>query len=167
MKVNRIVLVSLAVALSVLSAASHAQATSDFKVKLDLASRCFVNIDTTTATSQATGDVTLSYDAFQTADEDGSTSFNVRCTDDLSYDVSVDSDTGTIAGINYFLKLAAGAIAQHASASAAGNVELTAREGTGLDQQYTIGVRAPAGQAGQCAGATCNGEITHTITVSY
>lgn len=167
MKVNPIVAIGFAALLAALSGVTHAQATSDFNVKLDLASRCFVNIDTTTATSQDTTDVTLSYDAFQKDDEDGSTTFNVRCTKNLGYTISVASDTGTIAGITYYLKLVAGSTAQYASASGSAAIT-TGLAGTGADQPYTIGVRAAKGQAGDCLTSSCTGgSQSHTITVAY
>lgn len=164
---KRLLLVALATLAFVITGANAATTTSTFNVKLTLTSQCFVNILATGPSSQVTTDVTMAYSAFQTTDAQGTTSFNVRCTNTLPYSIAVVNQADSAAGINYFLKLAAGATAAYATAASATAATLTTLTGSGIDQQYTIGVDAPSGQAGTCATATCLGTKAHTITVTY
>lgn len=167
---KRLLLVAVATLAFLATAASAATATSSFNVALTLNSQCFVNIVTTGATpaSGATTNVTLTYTAFQTTDAQASTSFNVRCTNTLPYSVAVATQAGSAAGVNYFLSLAAGASPTYVSAASTTAATLsTGLSGSGLDQQYTVGVDAPAGQAGTCATASCTASPQHTVTVTY
>lgn len=165
MKLFRIVALGLASAAALLSGTAFAQTTSNFNVSLTLTPKCYINMAGSTPADVATGNVTMTYTAFQTADVDRSTGFTVTCTDTLGYDIAVTSDAETIAGIDYYLKLSAGTTASYANG--AGEASLATRSGTGLAQNYTIGIRAPGGQAGICASGTCNDSKTHTITVTY
>lgn len=80
----------------------------------------------------------------------GSTQFGVTCTIYLPYTMSVSPGTGTVVGLNYSLSLAT-----------------PGSTGTGALQSFTVdGTMAP-GQAGVCGTATCTGQNTHTLTITY
>ena len=166
MKIFRTVALGLATAAAVMSGTAFAQstATSNFNVSLTVVPKCYVNLVATGPSNSDTGDVTLSYDAFQLAPARDSTSFTVSCTKDLGYGIAVANDSETIAGIAYYLKLVAGAGPQYATA--AGEASLSTLKGDGTAQSYTIGINAPGGQAGDCTGS-CTGSKQHTITVTY
>ena len=165
MKLFRIVALGLATAAALLSGTAFAQTTSTFNVNLTLTPKCYINMAGTTPADVATTDVTMTYTAFQTADVERSTGFTVTCTNTLGYGIAVSNDTDTIAGVDYYLKLVAGTSASYTSA--AGEASLSTLAGSGAAQSYTIGVRAPGGQAGTCASGTCPGSNLHTITVTY
>ena len=165
MKLFRTVALVLATAAALLSGSAFAQTTSTFNVSLTLTPKCYINMAGSTPADVATGNVTMTYTAFQTADVDRSTGFTVTCTDTLGYAIAVTNDAETIAGIDYYLKLSAGTTAAYATA--AGEASLATLAGNGAAQNYIIGVRAPGGQAGTCASGTCNASKTHTITVTY
>ncbi len=169
MKLFRTVALGLATAAALLSGNAFAQTTSTFNVSLTLTPKCYINMAGTTAADVATSDVTMTYTAFQETHEEKATGFTVTCTNSLSYGIAVTADTATIAGINYYLKLGAGTAAAATYTSAAGGASLaSSATGSGSAQDYYIGVRAPKGQAGTCAGpGTCDGSNLHTITVSY
>lgn len=164
MKLFRIVALGLASAAALLSGTAQAQATSTFNVNMTLTPKCYVNM-TSTPSDAATGDVTMTYTAFQTADVERTTAFTVTCTNTLGYGIAVSADTATLAGIDYYLKLSAGTTAAYTSA--AGGASLSTLAGSGSAQDYIIGIRAPGGQAGTCATPPCTGSNTHTITVTY
>lgn len=166
MKLIRFAAASLAVTLAALSGTAGAQATSAFKVDLSLTSKCYVNMVAGTPADVDTGDVTLTYTAFQTTDAKGSTSFNVTCTNTLPYSIAVTADSDTVAGIDYYLKVVAGTTPAYVSATGGGTLASLAGDGTA--QSYSIGVLAPKDQAGTCTTATClNVQKSHTITVTY
>ena len=159
---------ALGLAAFVGTAAQAADATSTFNVGLTLTPKCYINMVTGTPADVATTDVALTYSSFQGTDADGSTSFKVRCTSTLGYGIAVTSDTGTIAGIDYYLKLVSGTTPSYVTAVGGGS--LTGESGNGSDKSYSIGVRALKNQAGTCSTAapgTCTGSNVHTVTVSY
>lgn len=157
----------LAIAGSITQAQAATTTTSTFAVAVTLTPKCFVNIDTTGPASQATTNIALAYAAFQTGTSTGSTLFNVRCSNTLPYSIAITPDTNSAAGITYFLKVVAGGVASFTGATGGG--ALAALVGSGVDQPYTVGAQAAAGQAGTCAvGAGCTATSTnHTITVTY
>lgn len=165
---KRILFFALA-ALAFVSSAVHAQstATSTFKVNLTLVPKCYVNMAGNTPGDVATTDVTLTYTAFQATDATANTAFTVRCTNTYPYSIAVAADTASVAGVNYYLTLAAGSTASYTNA--AGNASLASQVGDGTAKPYTIGVSAPKNQSGTCTSATgdCIGSNTHTITVTY
>lgn len=157
----------VAFVVSTVGSAHAATTTSDFQVDVTLTPRCFINIDTTTPGSQNTTDIALSYVAFQTTAAQASTGFTVRCSNTLPFSIALDSDTGTAAGITYYLKVALGG-AQYTGSTGGGT--LAGQAGTGGAEAYSIGAEAPAGQAGTCnavAPATCTASGNHQITVTY
>lgn len=97
------------------------------------------------------GDVNFTYTSFQLAAAVASTTYGVRCTTDLPYTMALDATSGTLLGLSYSL-----AIAPSSSGT-----------GTGATQTYTINGTIPAGQAGTCASAVCNGSQTRTLTLSW
>ena len=167
MKLFRTVALGLATPAALLSGTAFAQtspAKSTFNVNLTVVPKCFVNLDASGPSDDATGNVTLSYDAFQVGPARDFTTFTVSCTKEHGYSISVTSDTGTIAGIPYYLKVAAGATPQYVDAVGGGT--LGSLKGDGAAQTYTIGVSAPGGEAGDCTGS-CGGSQLHTIEVAY
>jgi len=79
-----------------------------------------------------------------------STNFSVTCTTYLPYTMSLDAPAGVIAGLQYQVSLSS-----------------TSATGTGAVQTHTINGTVPAGQAGSCAGASCGGSQTRTLTITY
>lgn len=119
-----------------------------------LATTTFGVTVTTTASCQILtppGNVALTYTAFQGSAATGNTTFQVRCTTSLPYNMAFDASSGTLLGLNYSL-----AIAPSASST-----------GTGLAQNYTINGTIAAGQAGTCATSVCSGSQTRTLTLSW
>lgn len=164
---KRLLFIALAALALLATGANAATTTSTFNVKLTLNSKCYVNILATGPSSQTTTDVSFTYNAFQTSDGQGSTSFNVRCTNTLPYSIDVANQADVAAGVNYYLKLVAGSAASYVTAATVGASSLSSLTGSGSDQAYTVGVDAPSGQAGTCATASCLGTTAHTITVTY
>jgi hypothetical protein len=163
MKLFRIVAMGLATAAALLSGNAFAQANPQFKVNLTLTPKCYINM-TATPGHGTVSDVSLTYTAFQTTDEEQSTSFAVKCTNTLAYDVAVSPATGTVSGVAYALKLVESSTASY---SDTGDASLTALVGSSTGKDYSIGVRAKKDQAGTCAAPPCSGFSTHTVTVTY
>lgn len=90
------------------------------------------------------------YTAFGTSAATGSTSFGVTCTTYLPYTISVSPTNGSIASVNYTLSLSA-----------------ATSTGTGALQTFAVNGTMPAGQAGVCGTASCSGQNTHTLTITY
>lgn len=80
----------------------------------------------------------------------GSSQFGVTCTAYLPYTMAVSPGTGTVVGLTYSL-----------SPSTPNST------GTGLLQNFTVDGSMAAGQAGVCGTATCTGQNTHTLTITY
>jgi spore coat protein U-like protein len=93
----------------------------------------------------------FNYTAFGAAVNTSST-FRVRCNSGMSYNLSLNSTTGTLAGVglDYTLSVTSAAIV-----------------GTGLFQTQTISGSMPAGQAGTCPAGSCTDTNAHTVTVVY
>ena len=163
MKLFRIVALGLATAAALLSGTAFAQTNPQFKVNLTLTPKCYINM-TATPAHGTVSDVSLTYTAFQTTDEEQSTSFAVKCTNTLAYSVAVSPATGTVSGISYALKLVESATPSY---SDTGDASLTARVGSSAGSDYSVGVRAKKDQAGTCAAPPCTGFSTHTVTVTY
>jgi opacity protein-like surface antigen len=162
-------LIAAAVALSALSSAHAADVTGNFNVVINLLGKCEIN---SSATSGAViNDITMSYTSFQATNAQGSTNFNVRCTNNLPYSIAL-SNTGledNAVSLNYTLNLST------ASAHASGtNGALTSLAGTGSAQTYYVHGTIASGQAGNCAaftaGGCSNGAATNrgkVITITY
>lgn len=135
--------------------AHAATATGTFDVSITLTSKCEINSHDAN-TGAVIDALAMSYTSFQTTDATGSTSFKVRCTDDLGYTLALDSESVTDQALDlaYTLQLSA----------ASGT-------GTGLDQEITVTGSIAANQAGRCATASCtNAAATNkarTLTVTY
>ncbi|HEY1230416.1 MAG TPA: spore coat protein U domain-containing protein [Ramlibacter sp.] len=80
----------------------------------------------------------------------GSAQFGVTCTSYLPYTMAISPGTGTLVGLNYTLSLAT-----------------PSSTGTGALQNFTVDGTIAAGQAGVCGTATCTGQNTHTLTITY
>lgn len=159
-----VVLASIAALTSPLQAATT---TQTFNVNLTLTPMCYINLAAGPANGTVT-DVALAYTAFQATAAQASTSFVVKCTNTWPYDVAVSSDTGTVDGITYFVKLVSGSTPSYATAS--GSASLTGESGNGsTGVTYSVGVQAAAGQPGTCATtpAPCTGSQSHTVTVTF
>jgi spore coat protein U-like protein len=74
----------------------------------------------------------------------------LNCTPQLSYTLSLDANTGVVAGLNYSLSLSA------ASSS-----------GTGPGQTQTISGSMPASQAGTCTTGSCTASDPRVLTITY
>lgn len=94
--------------------------------------------------------IVFDYTSFSPTPQTANRSFDLRCSSNLPWSVSLDPDTGTLLGLDYALE----------PSPAAGI-------GTGADQAVTItGTMAPD-QAGTCAGATCSASQSHTLILTY
>jgi hypothetical protein len=168
MKLIRTATLGLLAALAVFAGSAQAQSTStqSFKVNLTLTSKCYLNM-AAGPVNGTVSDVNLTYIAFQTTAAQDSTGFTVTCTNDVPYSLAVASDAGTVAGIDYFLKLVAGTTASYATAAGGGT--LASQTGSASGVAYTVGVQAAANQPGTCSDPTgvCTGFNTHIVTVSY
>jgi spore coat protein U-like protein len=99
--------------------------------------------------STPAGNISVAYAAFG-AQQTGSTTFRVTCTNSMPYAVATDVTQAVLVGLRYTLSLSA-----------------TAANGTGTPQSFTITATIPGGQAGTCPSGTCSGTNTHTLTISY
>jgi hypothetical protein len=161
MKLFRIIATVVLASIAALTSPLHAAtSTQTFKVNLTLTPMCYINITATPSNGTVT-DVNLAYTSFQATAAQASTSFNVKCTNLLSYGVSIDAPA-PILGINYSVYLNAGAVQY------TGSTSVTGQTGTGADQSFSVGVEAAANQSGDCNSlTTCTGFHTHTVTVTY
>lgn len=123
-------------------------ATGNFNVNLTLTSKCEINTPT---------DLAMTYTSFQTGASAGTSTINVKCTNNLPYTLALDgTGTYTDAAVNltYDLTLS--------GATAAG---------TGANQTITVTGNIAAGQSGNCGSASCtnalSGNKQRTLTVSY
>ena len=100
----------------------------------------------------------MSYTSFATAASTGNTSFQVSCTINTPYTMSLNAApppavttyNGTASGLNYSLVLSAGS-----------------GTGSSAPQSYGITGTIAAGQAGTCAGASCNTTQAQTIYIGF
>lgn len=144
--------IASAVAASVSAAHAAGTATANFDVIVNLASACQI--------STAPGNITLNYSAFSAANVSGTTTFNVRCSQGLLYNVSMPisgaDNIGTTLGLTYTVGVTAGGTTNVVGVAAApGN-------------QHTITADIGAGQPGICANtAGCSATNTYTLTISY
>ena len=115
--------------------------TSTFPVTITRPATCTV--------STAPGTITLDYAAFGPV-VNASRNFGVTCTSLLPYALSLDATAGVIVGVQYTLSLS-----------------LPGGTGNGAEQTYQIDAAAAAGQAGTCAGGSCSGNQTRTLTITY
>lgn len=98
----------------------------------------------------APGDVNFTYTSFQVAAAAASSTYGVRCTSLFPYTMSLDgTQPYSLLGLNYTLSIPASST------------------GTGLTQTHTINGSIAAGQAGTCATASCSGNQTRTLTISW
>lgn len=92
----------------------------------------------------------INYTAFSATARTGTSNFQLSCTYNTPYTMSLATTTGTLVGLNYSLALSA----------ASGT-------GTSAPQTYTVTGTIPAGQAGTCAGATCTASQAHTLNIGF
>ena len=101
--------------------------------------------------SSSPTNVALTYTAFAAAAQTGTSNFSLNCTAPTTYTMALDSTTGVLVGIRYNLVLS-------------NTATIT---GTGFQQNHSVSVTLPAGQAGTCNSGNCNGSRAHTITITY
>ena len=139
-------------------------ATGSFNVIVNLTPACQIASTTTFGATATLTDITLNYTAFG-AIQQGATSFNVRCSAGLAYDVKVDSDSVSTLGLTYTLGVAPGA---STTAYTGGATGLVGEVGATAGKAYKIGAEIAAGQGGTCAvAAGCSSTTGRTVTVSY
>jgi spore coat protein U-like protein len=124
------------------SSAASAMSTASLPVSATLPGSCSI--------SSSPGAVSFSYVSFSPSVVNASTTFAVTCVAAVPYTLALDAAGGTLQGLTYTLGLS----------TASGT-------GTGLAQTVTIQGSMPAGQAGQCATATCANSRVHNVTISY
>lgn len=119
------------------------QSTASFGVTMSKPKHCWFSSSPT--------NVALTYTAFSTNAQNGTSNFSLNCTAPTTYTMALDSTSGVLVGLRYNLAL-----------SNTGTIT-----GTGFQQNHSVTVTVPAGQAGNCSGANCNGSRAHTITITY
>jgi spore coat protein U-like protein len=87
-----------------------------------------------------------------------SATFGSTCSNSLPYTISLDANSGVIAGLNYSLVL---------NTVSNGGANTLNSTGTGAAQTFFINGTMAAGQAGTCATGTCSGTQTRTLTITY
>lgn len=93
----------------------------------------------------------LGYTSFMTAPSVGSSTFQLSCTYNSPYTLTISPPaTGTLLGLNYSLALSASSGA-----------------GIGNPQSFSINGTIAANQSGACATSSCSGSQAHTITVGF
>jgi spore coat protein U-like protein len=102
------------------------------------------------------GNVTFgTYTALQTTALVAPTAtITLNCTTKLPYTMSLDANSGVIAGLNYNLTI--NSVTPPVSS-----------RGTGPGQTHTITGTMPANQAGTCATGTCSATQMRTLTITY
>lgn len=149
-----------------------ATATHDFNSQVSLTSKC--QVKTGTGTTLAFG----TYTAFQSAALDATVLDIVfECTRDFSAVPNVEFNTGTdmtssaagstatgvgvVAGLQYTLSVAAGALTAGTDAS-------TSSTGTPDEYKFAVSGSIAGGQAGSCTTASCaNATQARTLTITY
>jgi spore coat protein U-like protein len=119
------------------------QSTAAFGVTMSKPKHCYFSSSPT--------NVALTYTAFAATAQNGASNFSVNCTAPTTYTMTLDSTSGVLVGLRYNLAL-----------SNSGTIV-----GNGFQQNHSVTVTLPAGQAGNCSGANCNGSRAHTITITY
>lgn len=125
------------------SASGITLATTSFGVSASIQHSCYF--------SSSPSPLILSYTSFMAAPSVGSTAFQLSCTYNSPYTLTIGPPaTGTLLGLNYYLALSASSGA-----------------GTGGPQNFNINGTIAANQSGTCAASSCSGSQVHTITVGF
>ncbi|HLX24891.1 MAG TPA: hypothetical protein VKR38_16200 [Usitatibacter sp.] len=134
----------------VLPAAQAATTSNNFNVSVTLTSQCAATNSGTTTVSFGT------YTAFQaTAATSNSVNLTFQCTRGFSpVSAAFDIVNGTAAGVGVVQGLQY-TLTAGAPTTTAGTAATTATIGTGDIKTYAVSGTMPAGQAGQCAAASC------------
>lgn len=127
---------------------SAASDGADFTVNVDLISACSMSSPTT---------VDFNYTSFGGAVASTGGDFNVTCTNGLAYTFTLDAAAGVTTG-------GAGSISNTLLGL---NYTLTAPAGGSGSAARQITGSMIAGQAGTCAGATCNATAIHSLIITY
>ena len=126
-----------------LASTSVSPTLQTFGVSLAVAGKC--------ALSSPPGNINFAYTSFQTSASLASTSFAVTCMSNTTYDMSLDSTSGSLLGLNYSLSLSKTGV----------------QTGNGLAQSATINGSMASGQSGTCNGAACTASEVRTLTITY
>lgn len=110
-----------------------------------------IGVATACMLSSPPGDVLFRYTSFQTTPALASTSFGVTCVNGTAYSMALDSNSGSLLGLDYTLSIS----------------PVGSRTGTGMSQSATINGSMAGGQAGTCSTPTCTSSQTRTLTISY
>lgn len=95
--------------------------------------------------------ITMSYGSFQTTPSTGSSAFQLTCTNNTSYTLTIGpSSGGTLLGLAYSLALSA-----------------PSGTGTGSSQSFSVNGNVAAGQSGTCVNGSCSASQAHSITVGF
>jgi len=140
-------------------AAFAATANGTFTVSLTLTPKCEI--------TGAIGNLNVSYNSWQGTTSTGSTSFNMRCTTNQAYSVSLDNSgsyTDSTTSLDYTLKLSA-----NSASAATGDTFSISGTGNGASPQtYYVHANLASGQTGTCTSTTqCTATNTRTLTITY
>jgi len=125
------------------SASGITLAATSFGVSASIQHSCYF--------SSTPAPLILGYTSFTTAPSVGSSAFQLSCTYNSPYTLTIGPPaTGTLLGLNYSLALSA-----------------SSGVGTGTPQSFSINGTVTANQAGTCASGSCSGSHAHTITVGF
>jgi hypothetical protein len=101
--------------------------------------------------SSAPSPLTLDYTSFTTTAATGSSNFQLSCTYNSPYTLTLGPPTtGTLLGLNYSLALSA-----------------TSGIGIASPQSYSVNGTVAANQSGTCTTGSCSASQSHTITVGF
>jgi hypothetical protein len=124
--------------------------SGNFDVSITLTPSCTVSTPAT---------INLTYTSFQPTDATGSSNFDVKCTNTLTYTPSVfgAATTDDAVNLDYTLGLTA---------------PVGGGTGTGVAQTYSVDATIPYGQSGDCNSlTTCDNSLAtnkaHYVTITY
>lgn len=96
--------------------------------------------------------ISINYPAFSPAAVTGVSNFALTCTQGTDYTIALDSTRSVIPTVELAYSL---------------SLSQTDATGNAVAQPYTVNISVDPGQAGRCAGSTCTGTDTRTLTVTY
>jgi hypothetical protein len=108
-----------------------------------------------TCSAPTVGNVAFgTYVAFRATPLVATSTITLSCTSRLPYTMSLNANSGVVAGLNYTLTI--NSLTPPVSS-----------RGTGPGQTHSLVGTMPANQAGTCATGTCAGTNVHTLTITY
>ena len=146
------------------SAMAQTTATGTFNVGVTLTPKCEVfGVGQSNALTATISALNMAYTSFQTGASTGTTSFQVRCTNNQAYTMALDSASLTdgATGLAYTLNLT-----NSSTYASTANGSLASLKGNGLTgQMYYVHGTIAGAQDGNVTPGTLNN--TRTLTITY